>query len=237
MTSQGQLDFFIARLEYTGDLGWVQSGGGDLDDRIADVSLAGSQLFVTGQFTGFAHFGSQELAPFGSTEPDIFLAKVNPVGEPLWALTAGSNAGWDAGVSLLVHDNDLYWTGYFHETAFFGDIGLPFEQAGDNIFLAKVSAGTSGLWAGPEPAEEVKIFPNPFFTHLTVQLDAACLAKAQRLWLSIRAENGTLVHQQLITTASQNLNLPVLPAGRYLFRLENPEREFLWQKFLLKSGE
>lgn len=116
LTSFGQGDGFIIKLDATGNFGWAKQFGGTNDDLIRSVKLDGSgNIICTGSFWGTADFdpnaGTQNLNSFGSL--DIFVLKLDSNGNFTWVKQFGG-AGGDQGYSLASDaSGNIYSTGYF----------------------------------------------------------------------------------------------------------------------------
>ena len=122
---------------------WVNAAGGD--NRVSSgqiVADADGNTYITGDFFGTASFDGVSLSSAG--DKDIFVAKVNAVGEFLWARRAGS-AGEDFGAGIALDGaGNVYVTGGFSGTATFSaTASISTGGAGAAAFLAKYnSAGT-----------------------------------------------------------------------------------------------
>ena len=122
LTSFGQGDAFIVKLDATGNFGWAKQFGGTNDDLIRSVKLDGSgNVICTGAFWGTADFdpnaGTQNLNSFGSL--DIFVLKLDPNGGFTWVKQFGGTGG-DQGYSVASDaSGNIYSTGYFTEVADF----------------------------------------------------------------------------------------------------------------------
>ena len=98
-------------------------------------------LYVTGQFGNTTTFGSHTLTANGYG--DIFVAKLDPSGNWLWAVNAGGNRE-DLGYGIAVDDaGNACVTGYFKDTATFGSHTLT-ASGNTDIFVAKIDP--SGNW-------------------------------------------------------------------------------------------
>jgi hypothetical protein len=102
---------------------------------------------VTGSFRGSAIFGVHTLNNDSLVTDDVFVAKVSPSGEWLWALRVGGT-GSDVGMSVAVaSDGTASVVGYFESSAVFGSTTLSSTGGTADIFLAKVSANGQWVWA------------------------------------------------------------------------------------------
>ena len=138
LTSGGGIDIFVAKLNSNGNWLWAVQAGGTADDRGHGIALDGSgNAWVTGIFCLAASFGSHSLAVSGY-DSDIFVAKLDPSGNWLWAVRAGGTKP-DVGYRIAVDGSDIaYVTGYYNNTgATFGSYTLPPNGYRD-IFVAKL---------------------------------------------------------------------------------------------------
>lgn len=147
LTSAGDDDAFVAKIDAAGSFVWATQAGGMGTDQAFRVStLADGSAIFEGYFEGTATFGATTLTSAGGQ--DYFVAKVTAAGAFVWATRAGGSGGdgdesW--GVSALV-DGSAIVTGSFAETADFGATSL--TSAGSlDVFIAKVDGSGAFLWA------------------------------------------------------------------------------------------
>jgi hypothetical protein len=112
----------------------------------ADVCVAqDGNVIVTGYFTNTAIFGDTSLTSYGYR--DVFVAKLNPAGEWLWATHAGAS-NEDYGSTLTIGPGyDIYLAGSFRGSATFGPITLSAIGNVLNMFVAKLDGNGNWLWA------------------------------------------------------------------------------------------
>jgi len=145
LTSFGGYDIFITKYDPAGNCLWTkQAGGSDFDcGKGISVDHDGN-IYIIGTFRGAASFGTVNLTGDGSD--DIFIAKYDTYGNCLWAERAGGKNQDDC-LGLSVDDNcSSYITGYFQDTASFGDVRLTSPGTRD-IFIAKYDTHGNCIWA------------------------------------------------------------------------------------------
>lgn len=143
------VDVYVARLDGAGAWRWALNAGTRSNELARGIAVdrAGNAYF-TGAFgdnTGFA-LGTTVLYT-GVDGSDIFVAKLSPAGDVLWAVKAGApEAGSEGrGVALDAQGN-IYVTGYFAGNAHFGTQTVSASAHAD-LFLAKLDATGTFLWA------------------------------------------------------------------------------------------
>jgi hypothetical protein len=149
--ASGSSDMFIGKLDPAGNTIWAKSIGGSAADRgygIA-VDLTGN-VFTTGGFSsGSVSFGSNTLTNGASGTNDIFVAKFDTNGNPVWAKSAGgSNA--DQGYSAATDSSgNVYVTGAFSSSAInFGTGALANSSAGtQDLFVIKYNGSGTAVWS------------------------------------------------------------------------------------------
>jgi hypothetical protein len=152
-TSLGSYDFFVLKLDSSGNYLWVNSVGGLQDESgiFLAVDNDGSSL-VTGIFGGTVDFdpgaGTLSLTSDGSL--DIFVSKFDSAGNHLWSKRRGGN-GLDIGDGIAVDGSgNVYTSGIFAGTVDFdpSDGVANLTSAGSNdMFISKFDASGNYLWA------------------------------------------------------------------------------------------
>lgn len=121
-----------------------KSGGAQVDSGEGIAVDASGNCWVTGQFSGTASFGGIQLNSAGNA--DIFIAKLDPDGNFLWAKRAGGTSNDIANSIAVDSHGNSFITGLFYSTAFFGKTQLT-ASGGHDIFIAKLGANGNFLWA------------------------------------------------------------------------------------------
>lgn len=128
---------------------WVRSAGGAGSDQAYAIAVdANTNIYVTGHFVGTAYFGAANLT---AASGDIFIAKFDRTGTPVWLRKGGTGGvgDWAEGKGIAVDSlGNVYVTGDFSGTLNTGSttlttLGSPWPDA----FVIKYSNNGSTLWA------------------------------------------------------------------------------------------
>jgi hypothetical protein len=148
LNTAGNRDIFLAKFSPKGDVLWAKSFGDptdiDLGNAVA-VDAAGN-VFIAGGFSGTADFGGGVLT--ASSTADIFVAKFDPTGGPLWSKRFGSSggvAGYDQASAIAVDPNgDVVLGGTLVGKVTFDGTMLP-TTVGSDVFVAKLAGKTGAV--------------------------------------------------------------------------------------------
>ncbi len=155
LTSAGNNDAFILKLNSSGDYVWAKNFGNasafEYGSAIA-LDVAGD-LYITGSYNG----SNSDFDPSGATNSlstiggyDAFVAKYTSAGNYVWAKTLGGGiADYGRGIKVDAANN-VYVTGYYQQTADFdpGAGTYTITAVGQNdAFVAKLDGSGNFVWA------------------------------------------------------------------------------------------
>ncbi|HYO68632.1 MAG TPA: protein kinase, partial [Archangium sp.] len=145
LTSAGSNDLLVARFEPGGRVLWARRfGDAGLQNVNGLATDAAGHTFVTGGFTETLDFGGQRL--FNPGDQDVFLARLDPEGRPLWSGRFG-DVSEQVGESVAVDtEGNAVIAGLFHGTVDFGGGALVSAGLAD-VFLARFSPEGQPLWS------------------------------------------------------------------------------------------
>ncbi len=155
LVSDGESDIFIARYNPDGTIAWAKRAGGtNYDFGYGITTLSDNSFVVTGVFRGSATFGQGESAEttlVSDGSSDIFVVRFNPDGTVTWGKRAGSSS-FDRGYGITsLTDDSTVVTGYFTETATFGEgeinESVLVSDGNDDIFVARYNTDGTIAWA------------------------------------------------------------------------------------------
>ncbi len=151
LTSNGDADVFILKLDRDGDFLWARRFGGTQLDLPTDMALTPEgDLLITGQFRETATFELGELPVTSNGNNDVFILKLAPDGDGMWAMGLGGT-GVDAGHSITTDAaGNILLAGNFQDTMDFdpGPGEAPLTSFGNaDAFVLKLSPAGGYLWA------------------------------------------------------------------------------------------
>jgi len=149
LTSSGESDVVIARVDGTGTVLWAIRAGGAGVDKGTAIARVGtsSAVIVTGTFDTSADFGPIVLAtPPLAPGRRMFVAKVTADGAFAWATRTGDAGLSGAAAVATLPDGSALVTGSFRDTASFGATTLA-SAGDDDLFLARINAAGQFAWA------------------------------------------------------------------------------------------
>ena len=153
LTSVGNSDVFIQKMDPNGNLLWVKSFGGVSYDYPGSLTIDGiGNIYTTGSFQGTVDFdpgvGKYNLTSAGGL--DVFVHKMDSSGNFIWARVFGDTLQ-DSGLSITTDAaGNVYTTGAFGGTVDFnpGVGALSYTASGNlDVFIQKLSSTGNFLWA------------------------------------------------------------------------------------------
>lgn len=149
----GNGDIYIAKYSSTGSLIWQKTFGGSYSDKAIDLAIGTDQnILVTGQFFGTVSFGSITLTSSANSK-DIFIVKLDPAGNVLWARKEGGSLAENAYGITVDHQNNVILTGQFQGSAtiannnFTSAIDPNTNQSSFDFFISKYDSNGTPLWS------------------------------------------------------------------------------------------
>ena len=138
VTSNGNWDAFLLKLNSSGTFQWVKSYGSTLNDLGRDVAIdSNDNIYMLGNYRGTVDFGGGDEN--GAVNGDIFLVKFNSSGVFQWVYTAGASAADDSRALALDSNDNPYITGSFSGTVDFGGGNITAANT-DDLFILKLNS-------------------------------------------------------------------------------------------------
>lgn len=166
LTSYGNDDIFIAKLNATGNFVWAkQMGGSDFDAGNSIIVDALGYVYTTGYFGGTSDFNTgPAITTFTSAgSRDIFISKLSPSGAFVWAKQMGGT-GSDRGNAITIDAfGNMYATGNFEDTAMYnaGASTSTMSAVGaHDIYIYKLGDVVTSV-TETNSAHPIFLYPNP----------------------------------------------------------------------------
>lgn len=149
LTSAGNVDFFLVKLDTIGNTIWAKRGGGTLTDRGYGITLDHmGYLYVTGHYFGAADFSDTTLTSSGNL--DNFVAKYDTSGNLIWIRDGKSVSQVSSRDITLDPSGNIFVAGYFGsatvDSVNFDGVKIT-TNGGRDIFLAKYNNDGVIQWA------------------------------------------------------------------------------------------
>lgn len=178
LTSAGQQDVYILKLDVSGNFSWAKSLGSGSPEWGQSVDIDGvGGLYFTGFFQETIDFnpgsGTASLSSAGGE--DVFVAKFDVGGNFVWAKAlGGTNSQFgDRGEDLAVDaTGNVYTTGWFYDAADFDptvDTMVIVSQGNFDIFVHKISQPGNSI-GETESNMTIALYPNPTIGETTLDL-------------------------------------------------------------------
>lgn len=160
VTTNGNDDIFILKLDSAANFQWVRSIGGSESDKGWGITTdADGNVYITGEFTNTVDFDPglavNNLTYSGTVFNDMFVLKLDPDGNFTWVKQIGGLYNENQRGIRIDKDNHVVTAGTFSGTVDFnpGPGTLNFTVAGaagsfSNFFISKLDASGNHLWAG-----------------------------------------------------------------------------------------
>ena len=139
VTSAGNKNIFVLKLNTSGVFQWVKTYGGTLTDIGYGIAVdSSSNVHITGSFRGTVDFGGGDITSAASSS-DIFVLKLNSSGVFQWVKTYGGTLN-DFGYDIALDSSgNTYITGAFRGTVDFGE-GDVTSAVPYDMFVIKTSS-------------------------------------------------------------------------------------------------
>jgi len=143
--SASGLDGFLVSFDTNGATNWNRPFGGTNDQSATGVAVtANGDIVVAGSIRGPCDFGAGSITPSGGD--DVFVAKYDATGQPLWAKVFGDSADQTAEAVIVDGSGNAIVTGGFGGTIDLGGGALESEGMAD-AFVAILDPAGAHRWS------------------------------------------------------------------------------------------
>jgi hypothetical protein len=153
LTSAGDGDVFIQKIDSNGNLIWVKSVGGLGHEIGWSIATDNSKnIYVSGIFLGTADFdpgiGTTTLTPIGGS--DIFIQKLDSNGNLIWVKSIGGAGYEEVNSSIIDNQGNIFITGSFQNIVDFdpgvGTTNLT-SMGNSDVFVQNIDPNGNLIWA------------------------------------------------------------------------------------------
>ncbi len=145
LEAKGLRDIALAKMDSKGNWLWAKHWGSTADELGYDLAQdSQGNLVFSGSLQGSLQLGPTTLKSRGGW--DCFVAKLDPNGNPIWAVSAESRQDCLAHGLSVGPTNEIAVTGYIRGNTTFGSSTIIYAGSRDG-FVAKLSEDGTWLWA------------------------------------------------------------------------------------------
>lgn len=149
-SASGDSDGFIAKIDPSGQTIWARKFGDPTNDQEATAVRADKQgnVIVAGSYYGTLDGLGIQVDPSAGSS-DVFVAKLDPMGNALWARWGGDSSYQSIESMALAPNGDVIVVGRFSGTWAFNGGGPTFSDVNNNgnvMFVQRFDANGNPLW-------------------------------------------------------------------------------------------
>ena len=153
LSSKGNWDIFILKLDALGNFKWAISDGGIAADQGNSITTASSgNVYATGYFGDVVDFdpGVDTFNLISNGLDDVFIQKLDSSGNFIWAKSFGAS-GWEHALSIAIDTSEnVYAIGDYVGVVDFDPGGETFTMTANgnfDVFIEKLDSQGNFLWA------------------------------------------------------------------------------------------
>lgn len=222
-------DIFLFKINSADEVVWAKVFGNSANNFADDYGKgvatdSEGNCYLTGSYYVDINFGDINLVSAGFS--DVFVVKIDPDGNPVWAQTAGGSASERGSEIAVDQENNVFVSGsYDSGTALqplnFGSIQATYTGSSSTGFLGKIGFNTVG--SNPQAGtQDVTLYPNPASSVISIRGDAKLLERISGFCII------DLLGKEITRSATSfNPNIMAIdgsiPDGLYLLQLIDKE--------------
>ena len=150
LSTYGGRDYFISKMNASGEIEWIKQLGGPLNDFIiGGITISNDDaIYATGSFNNYLKYTPSDSL-LGAGFYDVFVCKLDLDGNIDWCRNIGSGSGNQRSTAIKVdNSDDLLISGFFSDSIYFDEnFTLYDENSSADIFYAKLNPSTGDpIW-------------------------------------------------------------------------------------------
>lgn len=211
LNSAGSSDALLAKFDSNGNTLWAKSIGGPGSDGGTDISTDPTgNFFISGTFNSSSlSIGTTSLACAGGV--DVFFAKYDAAGNPLWAKSIGGTANEFSYTNCSGTGSNLFLAGQFYSSTLTVESNTLTNAGLSDMFIAKYDGSGNLLWtksiggSGAEDCRSITIGPagdvsvSGFFQSSPLSFGSTTLTSAgsQDIFVAKLANNPLVINEEM----------------------------------------
>ncbi len=213
VNSLGTGGMFVWKLDSLGNFAWAKEFTGTLSHEPYSITTdVTGNVYFSGYFTGTNDFdpGPGTYSYTSSGNKDMFIVKLDVLGNLTWALPFGASS-FDAAYDVVTDvSNNLYVTGYFSSVVDFdpGPGTFTMTAGSSNIFVMKLAQSPLMI---NEITDQglISIYPNPAAETINI------CSRSKINSVKVFSVDGKVVLEKVVKDVSAVINISELKAGIY----------------------
>lgn len=217
--SRGLFDFWIVKLDNTGDVQWDKTiGGSEADEGRIVIELSDQSGYLVGGHSRSNVSGDKTDNTNGVH--DYWILKLDTQGNIIWQDSIGGSDSDFLWSIIELSDNSFALGGYSFSDAS-GDKTEDSNGDGDYWIIGM----TRTLGIDDVLATDIKLWPNPTSNYAEITLDSPCD-------FQLYAIDGTLWDEGRFENNISYLNLSALPSGLYMLVVEISDQQRIVKRII-----
>jgi hypothetical protein len=146
LTNSGYEDIYVVKYDNSGNVIWAKKAGGNNDDRVLSIATDNSNnVYITGYYYSTI-FNLGTLTINNSGLNDVFVAKIDAFGNPVWLNNFGSTQG-ECGQGITSDSNgNVYVTGFTNSLIINVGSDSLVNSGTTDLFLVKYDSLGNPIW-------------------------------------------------------------------------------------------
>ncbi|MBC7643246.1 MAG: T9SS type A sorting domain-containing protein [Flavobacterium sp.] len=210
--NHGGYDYWVLRLDSDGNLMWQKTLGGSADDYANSIIQTNDGNYVV---AGYSSSTDGDITGNHGGE-DYWVVKLDTTGVILWQQSYGGSGTEDANDIKQTADGGYIMAGY-SSVLIDGDVTV--NHGSLDFWVVKLSADTLGTFSFG--ANELKIFPNPTTSMVTLQSNSNMMFDK----ITVADLTGKTIIEQ--TQNTNQINVEKLASGMYILQAFSGEEKWV----------